>query len=84
MDMSLQDYTDLMLTLMVCVKDTATRPRLTLVRRLPRVCTPARGRMLFACNGMKSSPFGLYGNIDSNSHAASMHKTLGKAVIPYP
>ena len=38
---------NLVRTLMVCVKDTATRPRLTLVRRLPKVCTPARGRMPF-------------------------------------
>ena len=39
----------LSLTLMVCVNDTATRPRLTLVKRFPSVCTPAKGEMPFAC-----------------------------------
>lgn len=33
------------IALMVCVKDTATLPRLTLVRMLPSVCTAARGRI---------------------------------------
>ena len=33
-------------TLMVCVKETATWPRLTLVSRLPSVCTAASGSML--------------------------------------
>ena len=37
------------LTLIVCVKDTATFPRLTFVKRLPSVCTPAKGEMFLAC-----------------------------------
>ena len=34
------------MALMVCVKDTATLPRLTLVSRLPSACTAASGRIL--------------------------------------
>mmetsp|Transcript_31991 Transcript_31991/g.38712 ORF Transcript_31991/g.38712 Transcript_31991/m.38712 type:complete len:262 (+) Transcript_31991:859-1644(+) len=34
------------IALMVCVKDTATFPRLTLVSKFPRACTPARGTIL--------------------------------------
>ena len=36
-------------TLMVCVNETATLPRLTLVSRLPSMCTAARGRMDLIC-----------------------------------
>jgi len=38
------------ITLMVCVKDTATRPSDTLVSRLPSVCTAASGLTLWICN----------------------------------
>lgn len=34
---------------MVCVKDTATLPRLTLVSRFPSVCTKANGSTAFTC-----------------------------------
>lgn len=37
--------------LMVWVKDTATAPRLMLVRELPSVCTTASGEMALACGG---------------------------------
>lgn len=36
-------------TLIVCVKDTATFPKLTLVSRLPSVCTTARGTIDTSC-----------------------------------
>ena len=34
---------------MVCVKETATAPRLTLVSRLPSVCTAASGNTAKTC-----------------------------------
>jgi hypothetical protein len=37
------------IALMVCVNDTATFPRLMLVKRLPIVWTTARGRMAKSC-----------------------------------
>lgn len=37
--------------LMVCVNETATFPRLMLVKALPKVCTMARGRMAMSCRG---------------------------------
>lgn len=35
---------------MVCVKDTATRPRLTFVSVLPAECTSANGLMFLSCS----------------------------------
>jgi len=37
------------MALMVCVKETATLPRLTLVKRFPRVCTIANGTIAKSC-----------------------------------
>ena len=42
-------------TLIVCVKDTATFPRLTLVSRFPRVCTAASGRTAITCSNRQNS-----------------------------
>ncbi len=45
---------------MVCVKDTATWPRLTLVSRLPSVCTAASGSTETICSarGPAAQPIG--------------------------
>jgi hypothetical protein len=37
------------IALIVCVKDTATFPRLILVKRFPKVCTTASGNIAASC-----------------------------------
>ena len=49
---------------MVCVKETATFPRLTLVSRLPRVWTAAKGTIALSYISIKNSDNDNYGGQD--------------------
>ena len=59
---------------MVCVNDTATCPRLTLVSRLPRVCTAAKGSTLRTCTRHESS------RLDVKQH---VHKRGGVCILSH-